>query len=141
MFCLIRTLFLRSINFINWIFFYANERNDYLKLFRRIFHQQVIWAIHLFCIRVLFLAKAYSRSWDSLLSPFSPFERLSCPHEKRNEASRFFRTLVINYERNLRQRRRRRRYRSRPRDGEEKRGRRRRRSPTCGWSYRDEPRW
>lgn len=46
---------------------------------------------------------SYSRSWDFSFLPFSPSERFL--HEKRNEASRFFRTSVINYERNLGQRR------------------------------------
>ncbi|KAL0106262.1 hypothetical protein PUN28_016166 [Cardiocondyla obscurior] len=88
--------------------------------------------------------------WRDPLPPFSPSGRFSRPHKrkkkkkkkkKRNEASRFFRTSVINYGRNLGQRRRRKRCRSGPRDGEEKRERRRRRSPTRGWSYRGEPRW
>lgn len=38
-------------------------------------------------------------------APFSLSKRFSYPHEKRNKASRFFRTSVINYKRNLGQRR------------------------------------
>lgn len=38
--------------------------------------------------------ESYSRSRDSSLAPVSPFERFSRPHEKRNEASRFFQSLT-----------------------------------------------
>jgi len=51
------------------------------------------------------LIDLYYQNWDSSLPPFSPFGRFSRPYKKKkNEASRFFWTSVINYERNLGQR-------------------------------------
>lgn len=100
-FALLESYFYIAQILLRSYFFYVNERNDKAFWNFSIFNRQLIRIIRFFYLRILFLTDPYSWNWDSLLPPFSLFVRFSRPHEKRNEASHFFRTSVINYERNL----------------------------------------